>query len=131
MFSQAIMIAALAFAPLIAQEPASTSAAVRWQYCAFESTGSGFVNQGGRVESRIRISMMTEAGCRYDEVVVSEAARSERERTLQLWSVAQAARAKALAQLGAQGWEVASGLRDGRQDSSPSAVTFYLKRRSE
>jgi hypothetical protein len=113
-------------ASLWAQDAAITQSADQWEYCRLEPPPDT-VATDGKFEIKVQVCFMTEKGCRWESIVTSETAgATERERRLQARSVVDAARAKALGQLGRQGWELV-GVVPG--EMAPGFTGFYLKRR--
>lgn len=107
---------------------ASGQPSERWQYCRVETVvAGGSVNQQGNIEASARICVFTENGCQNEDVTFSEPpASSEGRRKWQVFHVQEVANARALAQLGRQGWEM-TGVVQG--DSSAGTTVFYFKRR--
>ena len=117
----ALLLAAAPF--LAAQSDTPPPPAEKWEYCVV--TGGGSVPEGAQVRLNANIRYFTTNGLRVDTVEI--VANNRRDSSWQILEVT----AKALAQLGAEGWELVSVL--------PSALdqyrdnlgfhTHYLKRR--
>lgn len=122
------VLAPIILSSLLAQEPEPTPPIEQWQYCSVQAS-RGFLNSDtGMVEARSQICTMTENGCQFSTVAVSEApAARESGRPFQSLRLGEAVEAKALAQLGRQGWLMVQMYRSG--DIEHDSRTFFLKRR--
>lgn len=113
-----------AFAPLLAaQSDAPPQPAEKWEYCVV--THGGALRAGSQAQVKASIRYATEKGFREETVEVLVDYPKDPS-----W-VADQAIAKALTQLGAQGWELVSVLPSGLEQyrNNLGFHTHYLKRR--
>ncbi len=97
-----LVILALASACVTAQEKTPASER-KWEYCIVESLGTIGVSSG-KWQGYVRICYAADDGCRVDNVTITEAV--DKSNGFQEAELGQRAVAKALAQLGKDGWEL-------------------------
>jgi hypothetical protein len=113
--------AAIACECLQAQDAAPKE---RWQYCRVATTREGSVRDR-KIVGSAQICIITESGCQTENVTAERPAPLRGNGIAASWELSDIARAKALAQLGRDGWELTAVIHGGDGES----VTFYFKRR--
>lgn len=117
-----------AFAPfLAAQSDLPAPPAEKWEYCIIR--GGTYTEDGSQVRLIASVRHATEKGLRQEDVelLVNNPTGQKRDFSWQIPEVI----AKALAQLGARGWELVSVLPSGvdQLNNNLGYNSYYLKRR--
>lgn len=118
----------LAFAPFLsAQSDTPPQPVEKWEHCIIR--GGTYVDDGSQVRLIANVAYAAEKGFRKEnvELLVSNPTGQKRDFS---WQIPEAI-AKALAQLGAQGWELVSVLPSGvdQLNNNLGYNSYYLKRR--